>query len=169
MRWHSFLHWKCIKFVLPIFHTKEPIKTVAEGKDSYIIMFHNILISHMSTTVNAHPLYYRSSRQLITFSFIARQSVCGRCHWTGWYKNSRTSHTTQSARENRSGQALQTTLISWSLWLPLCTQRPPSLLREPTKSARGFCCSIKGLEGALETILSNSLGFQTVILSWDSD
>ena len=34
------------------------IKMIAEGKDSYIVMFHNLLISYISTIMNAHPLYY---------------------------------------------------------------------------------------------------------------
>lgn len=34
------------------------VKMTAEGKDSYIVMFHNLLISYISTIMNAHPLYY---------------------------------------------------------------------------------------------------------------
>lgn len=60
--------------------------------------------------------------------------MCDRCHWTGWYQNSRTVHTMRCARENQPAWALQIALNSRSLWplvIPfLSTWKPPSLSRE---------------------------------------
>lgn len=82
MKQYSFLHWKCVKFVFCQFvfckNTKMLVKMIAEGKDSYIVMFHNLLISYISTIMNAHPLYYWNSWKLITLSFVAEKfNRCG--------------------------------------------------------------------------------------------
>lgn len=95
-------------------HTKVIMKTVAESttvKGSFVsVCLHR---SHFSL-LWTHIHFITETADNVIFCCWGIESLCDRCHWTGWYRASRTLHIMQRARDSRPAWACR---LNSTLWL----------------------------------------------------